>query len=120
MMDSASKLFGNDMTLRDILMMDIEDFKDAVEIRSEQRRKSLERYRQTGEKDLYISQEDTSETLMQLMAALMVNGGATKGPIPVDPRFIKLPNQKKKESVGQREFWKRQRNNPSNNQENKQ
>lgn len=116
MLDSATKLFGGDMTLRDILNMDIEDFKDAIEIRSEQRKKSLERYRKTGEKDLYISQEDTTETMMQLMAAMMVNSGATKGPIPVDPRFIKLPNQEKKKTVGQREFWRNQNRQNNNKQ----
>lgn len=110
MLDSATKLFGGDVTLSDMLNMDIEDFKYAVEIRSEQRKKSLERYQKTGEKDLYISNEDTSETMMQLMAAMMVNTGATKGPIPIDPKFIKLPQQQKKESLGQAEYWSRMRN----------
>lgn len=104
MMDSATKLFGGDATLSDILNMDIEDFKEAVDIRSEQRKKSLDRYRQTGEKDLYISSDDTSETFMQLMASLLV-GQSVKGNNPINPNMIQLPQQQKKKSMGQREFW---------------
>ena len=87
MLDSAVKLFGGDVSLNDILDMEIEDFRDAVEMRAEQRRKSLERYNKTGEKDLYIETGDSNEVLMQMMAAMMGSQTDFRGHHPVKPNI---------------------------------
>ena len=104
MIDSAVKLFGGDMTFSDILNMPIEEFKDFFDIRSEQRKKSLERYRKTGEKDLYIGAQDSNEQMMELLASLLVSNAEISGRMPVDPRRIKFQDKNRK-TMGQKEFW---------------
>lgn len=102
MIDSSVKLFGGDTSLKDIMDMEIEEFREAVEIRAEQRRKSIERYNQTGEKDMYVDSNDSNEILMQMMGAMFgMNGIEWKGNKPVK---IKEKEKDPNSYLRQREF----------------
>lgn len=104
MLDHSIKLFNGEMTYQDILNMDIEDFKDIIDIRAEQRRKSLERYNETGEKDLYVTTGDSQEAFMQVMLAMM---GHNPNAASLRNNNAELPPDQKvqKPTIGQRESW---------------
>lgn len=75
MIDTSVKLFNGEMTYEDLINMDIEDYKDIVEIRAQQRKESIERYTKTGERDIYVDQSDSNELFMQMMFSMMGGGG---------------------------------------------
>ena len=82
--------------------MEIEEFREAVEVRSEQRRKSLERYNKTGEKDMYVDNNDSNEILMQMMGVMFgMNGIEWKGNKPV---LMKEKSKNPNDYLRQREF----------------
>ena len=102
MLDSAVKLLGGDASINDVMDMEIEEFRDLVEIRAEQRKKSLERFNKTGEKDLYIDQGDSNEMMMQLMLSMMGHSVDIKGNKAVKPGIE--PNKDPREYMRQKEF----------------
>lgn len=102
MIDSSVKLFGGDTSLKDIMDMEIEEFREAVEVRAEQRRKSLERFNETGEKDMYVDSNDSNEILLHMMSAMFgMNGIEWKGNKPVK---MKEKSKNPNDYLRQREF----------------
>lgn len=112
MLDASLKLFQGELTFNDLINMDIEDFKDMIDTRSEQRKKSIERYNKTGETDLYTNASDSQETLMQLMASMMGSmPGFNPNNLPIHiKRQIKQDNSPQKGQT-QAEFLKNLRAN---------
>ena len=100
-MDQSVKLFNGDMTLHDLMNMPIEEFNDLISTRSEQRKKSLEKYRKTGEKDLYVENSDSMEQFMEILAPLLIQNSEFRNS---DPRKIKQRRPRPNQTMGQKEF----------------